>query len=189
MPLTETADRELIHMRDITIRGYLRADDLIEVEAHIVDTKTYSFDCGDRGVIDPGVPLHGMWVRLTVDKTLVIVGAEAVSDHTPWAVCPGASAWFGRLVGLTIKPGFLREAALRIGGTNGCTHQRELLQQVATVAFQTLVSLRGRAGETEQGPGAIAALLNSCHAYSAEGPLVQEKWPEFFTASQAPTTP
>lgn len=187
MPLTETPDRELLHARDITIRGYLRADGLVDVEAHIVDTKAYGFDCGDRGVIEPGVPLHGMWVRLTVDSAMVIVAAEAVSDYTPWAVCPGASAAFGRLVDLTIRPGFLKQAALRIGGTNGCTHQRELLQQIATVAFQSRHSVRARAGASEPGPGGIAALIDSCHAYSGEGSLVRERWPEFFTA-QAPTT-
>ena len=51
-----------------------------------------------------GTPLHGMWIRLTVDDDMLIHACEAASDHTPYAVCPQAAPNFARLAGLTIGP-------------------------------------------------------------------------------------
>ncbi len=73
-----------------------------------------------------------------------IHAVEAVSDKTPYTVCPAAAPNFTRLVGMQIKAGFLRDAAHKVGGTVGCTHLRELLQQMATTAFQTINPAKAR---------------------------------------------
>jgi len=178
MPLSPAESRQLLHLRDIDIRGYLRDDGLLDIEAHMVDTKTYSFGNHDRGRINAGEALHGMWLRLTVDTGLTVRRAEAAMDSTPHAICPGVAPNFARLEGLTIGRGFLKGAMERVGGTQGCTHLRELLQQVATVSIQTMFSIRAheaaRAGRaSEDGWEIPAALLNSCHAYDEEGELVK----------------
>src|SRR5258708_2335889 len=129
MPLSPPAEREALHTRAIEINGYRRTDGCYDIEAHLTDTKTFGSANHDRGFIGPGEPIHGMWMRLTVDETMHIVDCEAVSDFTPYDLCPAAAPNFGRLVGLQIKAGFLREANQRVGGTVGCTHLRELLQQ------------------------------------------------------------
>ena len=59
-------------------------------------------------------------------------GLRGSQRHTPYAICSSVAPSFTRLAGLQIKPGFLKEAAKRVGGTLGCTHLRELLQQMAT---------------------------------------------------------
>ena len=150
MPLSPPEERELLHSRDIVLRGYRRADGLYDIEAQLTDTKSYGSANRDRGYIHAGEPIHGMWLRLTVDEERLIVACEAASDHTPYAICPSAAPNFARLAGLRIKPGFLKEAAKRIGGTMGCTHLRELLQQMATTAYQTIdparAQARGRGG-------------------------------------------
>src|SRR5208337_2953744 len=138
MPLTEAAARDLLHTRDIQIRGYRRADGLYDIEAQLADAKSYGFVNQDRGYVDAGEKLHGMWLRLTLNETMTIVASEAATDYAPYAVCPSAAPAFARLTGLRIKPGFLREATHRVGGVAGCTHLRELLQQMATTAFQTI---------------------------------------------------
>jgi hypothetical protein len=178
MPLSQPAERELLHLRDIAVRGYRRSDGLFDVEAEITDTKSYSFRVGDRGDITPGEKLHNMVLRLTVDATLTIVAAEAVTEAAPFSVCPGGAATFGRLAGLRIGGGFLKEANARLGGVEGCTHIRELLQQMATVAVQTSYVLPARSGE---GAGGAERLINSCHGYSASGPVVQRRWPQHYT--------
>jgi hypothetical protein len=178
MPLSKPAERELLHLRDIAVRGYRRADGLFDVEAEITDTKTYSFHVGDRGDITPGEKLHNMLLRITVDAHLTIVGAEASTEWAPFAICPGGAETFDRLVGLRIGGGFLKEANTRLGGVQGCTHIRELLQQMATVAVQTSYVLPARQG---QGNGGAERLINSCHGYSASGPVVQRRWPQFYT--------
>ena len=125
-----------------------------------------------------------MLARITVDEHLTIVGAEAATEAGPFATCPGGAETFGRLVGITIRSGFLREANARIGGVEGCTHIRELLQQMATVAFQTSFAMKSRQASSE---AAAHRLVNSCHAYSAAGPVVQRRWPELYTGPDRET--
>lgn len=187
MPLPTPADRELLHARDITLRGYRRSDGLIDIEAHLVDTKTDSaFNQTGRRETPPGEPIHGMWLRLTVDEDLRVVSCEAASDHTPYAVCPGAAPNFARLAGLRVGPGFNRAVAERVGGILGCTHLRELLGQMATVAYQTIYPLRARRERAEAArhaaPGAAAprrlpAMVGSCIAYAPDSPATLERWP------------
>jgi len=194
MPLSPPADRHLTHLRDIALRGYERADGLFDIEAHIRDTKTIGLVNPDRGGwIAPGEPLHDMWLRITLDEEMTIVACEAVTEHGPFTTCPGGAQNFGRLVGLTIKAGFLREANARVGGTLGCTHLRELLQQVGTTAFQTMWPVRMRRAEERRrqlaGQGLTEAeiardgsptLLNTCHAYADTGETVKRRWPHLY---------
>src|SRR6185312_4094449 len=104
MPLSPAAPREPLHQRDITLRGFRRTDGLYEVEAHLVDTKSYAFETHDRGKITPGTALHEMWARLTVDDTMLILSAEAVTEAGPHDICPRGAATFGRLAGLRVQP-------------------------------------------------------------------------------------
>ncbi len=135
MPLSPSADREVQHTRSIEINGYRRMDGLFDIEAHLTDVKSFGQTNFDRGFIDAGEPIHDMWLRLTLDDTMEIVAAEAVSDKTPYMMCPTAAPNFSRLIGLRIKAGFLREANHLVGGAVGCTHLRELLQQMATTTL------------------------------------------------------
>ncbi len=196
MALSEPAvERELLHNRDIALRGFRRVDGLFDVEARLTDNKTYGFPNEHRGWIAPGDHLHGMWARMTVDRDLTIVSAEASTEQGPFDICPAGAESFARLAGLAIKPGFLRAAGERIGGIKGCTHLRELLQQMATVAFQTAYAARrsdmpaaDRAaavgkptGRESSGDGASPRLLNTCHAYASDNSVVQKRWPHLYT--------
>lgn len=201
MPLTPPQDRELLHSRDIVLRGYRRADGLYDIEAQLTDTKTYGTANFDRTYIEAGEPIHGMWLRLTVDEHRRIITSEAASDYTPYSICPTAAPNFARLAGLQIKPGFLKEAAKRIGGTAGCTHLRELLQQVATTAYQTIDPAKAKqeadaAGESNESSGdrldariaakmgGAPAILNTCVAYGTGSPVVQRRWPHLYTGPE-----
>lgn len=183
MPLSEPAERELLHLRDIAVRGYHRRDGLFDIEAEIADSKTYGFSIAGRA-LEPGEKLHNMLVRMTVDEHLTIVACEAVTLAGPFATCGGGAETFGRLVGLSIRSGFLRDANARIGGVNGCTHIRELLQQMATVAFQTSFVLPSR---QKSDAAAAARMIDSCHAYAADGPVVRQRWPERYTGPDRAT--
>jgi hypothetical protein len=203
MPLSKPADRERLHTRAIEINGYRRSDGSYDIEAHLTDVKSYGQTNYDRGFIEAGEPLHDMWMRLTLDDTMLIHAVEAVSDRTPYEMCPTAAPNFERLVGMRIKAGFLREATSRVGGTVGCTHLRELLQQMATTAFQTINSARARReladeGLADQKPGSDILdkritekwdggnrILNTCLAYDEKGPLVKRRWPHLYTGTDA----
>ena len=198
MPLSQPAERELLHSRDIEIRGYRRSDGLYDIEAQLTDTKSQGFANRDRGYIEAGEPVHGMWLRLTVDEEKTIIASEAASDYTPYAICPAAAPNFARLAGLRIKPGFLKEAVKRVGGTIGCTHLRELLQQMATTVFQTIDPARARRDVAADGDvekrgsdrfdariaarmGGPPAILNTCIAYGTDSPVVQRRLPHLYT--------
>jgi len=203
MPLTPPAAREPLHKRDIRISGYRRADGLFDIEAELADTKSYGFVNQDRGFVEAGEKLHGMSLRLTLDETMTIVASEAATDHAPYAVCPSAAPAFARLAGLRIRPGFLREANHRVGGPVGCTHLRELLQQMATVAFQTINPYRAWRETQEKGEAAArgsdeldariaqkiidgrGAIVNTCRAYASDGEIVRRRWPELYNGADA----
>jgi hypothetical protein len=177
MPLSEPVLRKPLHTRKITLHGYHRDDGQFDIEAEITDTKAYAFNIGVREV-KIGDPLHHMRARLTVDEHLVITAAEAVTEAGPFTICPGGADTFGLLTGLTIKSGFLKAANERLGGPVGCTHLRELLQQMATVAFQTTYPVRS-ARESE-GPATKPRLLNTCHAYADTNEVVKQRWPHLY---------
>ncbi len=186
MPLSEPVARELLHRREIRLDGYRRADGLFDIEAVIVDTKTYGLGNQDRGWIEPGVPLHRMLARMTLGEDMMIVAFEAATEFSPYAICPQAAPNFSRLAGLRVGRGFLKAANERVGGTVGCTHLRELLQQMATVAFQTLSTVRVK---REQAPNAQAssdanaatpAVLGTCLAYAPSSPVVKRAWPQHY---------
>jgi hypothetical protein len=176
MPLPKSTPRKLLHTRVIQLRGYEREDGLIDIEAHMTDTKPYTFSNIERGTIPAGDPLHEMWLRLTIDQSLTIQAVQAAMDSTPHSVCPAIIPNFQRLVGISIAKGFLKAAAQQLGGIDGCTHLRELLAQMGTVAYQTMFSIRGhRKPEDPSDPTKPrripAMLLNTCHTYSETGPL------------------
>ena len=197
MPLSPPAARTKLHTRTIVIDGYEREDGNFDVEAHLTDVKTYSFASDLRGQVQPGEPLHDMFVRLTFDDRMTIIAAEAVTETGPYAICGGGAASYANLVGLRIRPGFLREANARMAGPNGCTHLREMLQEIATTALQTMWPVRARRNKTETPEEAAAReqanhardaarMLNTCHAYSGEREVVQQRWPHLYTGPVVP---
>jgi len=105
MPLSPPQPREHIHTRDITCTGYRREDGLWDIEGHLTDTKTYAFSNAERGDVPPGVPVHEMWIRLTVTDRLEIKEVEAATDYSPYILCRDVTPNFQRLVGLRIGPG------------------------------------------------------------------------------------
>jgi len=193
MPLTEPVPREALHLRAIELHGYRRTDGLFDIEARLTDTKTYPFSNFDRGQIEPGVPLHGMLARMTLNTEMVITAFEAVTEFGPYAICPTAAPNFARLAGLKVGRGFLKAANERIGGVHGCTHLRELLGQMGTVAFQTLFAVRVKretapnAEATAEQPASGAAskpiVLGTCLAYAPDSPVVARQWPQFYTGA------
>ena len=103
-PQPTVARREQVHTRKIELQGYSREDGLFDIEARLTDTKSYGFETDDRGWIDPGEPLHGMSMRMTIDEDMVIVAFEAATDYSPHAICPQIAPNYAKLAGLRIGP-------------------------------------------------------------------------------------
>jgi hypothetical protein len=202
MALSEPVKREPMHTRRIEVQGFLREDGLLDVDARLVDTKPYTFANDESGEIPAGRPLHEMLVRMTVDEHLVITACEAVTLHSPYATCGGGAQNMGVLAGLALKAGFLKAANERLRGPLGCTHIREMLQQIATVAHQTMWPVRERArarrlaAEQRADPAKVVRpdpgeddgsirLLDTCFAYARNGAVVKQRWPHLASGQSA----
>ncbi len=181
--LSAPAARALLHKRRIECCGYAREDGLYDVEGHLVDVKTHDISNLDRGGIKAGEPLHEMWLRLTVNLDLHVVAVEATTVWGPYSICGDITPNFQRLKGLSIKPGWTQKTRQLLGGTQGCTHLVELLGPIATTAFQTIYEARVRR-ERDAGIKKRPALIDSCHAWASGSPVVEKRYPEYFTGTK-----
>ena len=190
MPLPEpTSPRRKYHNRKIEAEGFYREDGMWDIEAHMTDIKPYDFTTTDRGMVVSGDPVHDMWIRLTIDNDFMIHEAVAVTDKSPYKMCPNITPNYGALVGLSIGPGFKRKAMVALGGVHGCTHLTELLGTIGTVAYQTAYASREKAFEDfgveeppkdPNQPKPRPRHLNSCHAFATDSEVVRDRWPEFY---------
>jgi hypothetical protein len=184
LSLPVPAAREPLHHREVDCRGYRRDDGLWDIEGHLVDTKSYRFENSYRGAIEPGEPLHDMWVRLTLDDDLTVVEAVAATAAGPFGSCPAIAPAFRKLEGLRIRSGWRRAVQSRLGGVQGCTHLVELLGPLATTAYQTIYSWRTRR-EPKVDDDRPPRHLDTCHALARDGDVVREHWPKWYTGSRA----
>lgn len=183
MPLSPPVERTCLHNRKYDFQGYQRADGLWDIEGRIVDTKTYAFANQDRGEIPAGEALHDMSIRLTIDEDFKVHDIEAVTDYSPFRLCPNVTPNFKRMIGSEIKAGWTQQVRRQLGGIEGCTHLVELLIAMATVAFQTLYPVRA-AKAAKRPPGQRPGLLETCHAFATDSPIVKRDWPEFYTGEE-----
>ncbi len=183
MPLPTPAEREKKHHRKIDIEGFKRADGLWDIEVHMVDTRTYdcTYDQYHRdGLIRAGEPVHDMWLRFTIDLDFKIHDVAAVSDQTPFGICPRAAEAMRDIVGLQIGWGWMKQVRQRVGPERSCTHLMDLLGQLAATAYQTLhaeLEERERQRPAREKP----PILDTCLALNSSGPVVKNLWPEFYT--------
>lgn len=191
MPLSPPVPRHHYHTRKVECFGYCREDGLWDIEGHITDTKTYAFTNTSRGTLEPGEPVHDMWIRLTINDQMEIVDVEAVTQASPFTVCSSITPEYKKLIGLKIVAGFTAAVRDRLGGVHGCTHLTELLGPIGTVAYQTMVRAKNetpKPGDT-RGPeihNRRPRHINTCHALSSDGPVVQQHWPDFYTGENKP---
>lgn len=185
MGLSRPPPRDPIHHREINCRGYRRRDGLWDIEAHLVDVKSYPFANSYRGEIQPGEPIHDMWLRLTIDDRFRVISVEAATDAGPFEICPAITPAFASLEGLTIGPGWRQALRTRLGGVRGCTHLVELLSPLATAAFQTIYPWRARR-EPEVERDRPPPHLDTCHALARSGEVVRRHYPRWYTGSAAP---
>lgn len=169
-----TVAREPLHTRAIEIRGYKRADGLYDIEGHLVDTKPYDFKLA-AGVRPAGEPVHDMWLRITVDRQLNIVDAQAAMDAMPYlGECNAIEPAYRKLIGLAIRPGYQQRVKELLGGVRGCTHITELAGMLATAAFQSM------AGQRLQDPAKRPFQLDRCHALAVTSPVVGRYYPQWY---------
>lgn len=167
--------RERLHRRTVTYDGFRRTDELFDIEAHLVDVKDADFELL-TGMRPAGVPVHEMWIRVTIDRDCVIRDIEAVTDHMPY---PGACATIGpeyrKLVGANLLVGFRKHLHDVLGGIHGCTHLTEMLSYLPTAAVQTFAGLK------REDDGTVKPFqLDRCHALETTTENVRRYYPKWY---------
>ena len=177
MPLPQTeVERELVHTRRVRYEGYKRADGLWDIEAHLTDIKNHDYQL-KTGVRRAGQPVHSMWLRVTIDRTLKIVDALASSDAVPYpGGCETIAPAYRQLVGLNLTSDFRRRTKALLGGVRGCTHLTEMLAGLPTAAIQSF------AGEMKEelDDGTKPFQLDACHALETSGETVRRWYPTWY---------
>jgi hypothetical protein len=174
LPLPPPQPRTHLHTRHVVFRGFRREDRLWDIEAEMRDTKAQVFEIPGEGTWQPGEPVHNMAIRVTIDDALVVRDIAVAMDGAPHPECPQAQAPMQTMIGCTMGPGWRQAIERNLGGTRGCAHLRELLFNMATVAFQTIPeSLPAGAGENPP------FYLGKCMAWDFNGSVVQRHYPVF----------
>lgn len=176
MSLSAPSPRRHLHTRTIRCEGYEREDGLFDIEAQIVDQKTYAVDEPIRGHRPAGAHVHDMQVRLTLDKSMTVRAIEATTNHAPYDVCPSVAPGYQALVGARVGAGWRKAVTEAVGRTRGCTHITELLMPMATVAFQTMGSWKPE-GEAPLAPGKKPYFIDGCKAWASDDPVVKKLFP------------
>jgi hypothetical protein len=171
------AKRSALHRRSIEITGYRREDGLFDIEGHLLDRKDVDFKL-TTGMRRAGVAIHSMWLRITVDRTLTIVDAEAFTESMPYeGECDRITPDYRKLIGLAIRPGYQKRVKELFAGVRGCTHITELAGSLATATYQTF------AGQGVSDPERKPFQLDGCHALALTAPAVARYYPKWYRGS------
>lgn len=183
MPLPPPAARRLLHRRTIVCRGYERADGAVDVDSSVEDMKPLGTPLSANPV-GPGDIVHGMSLRMTVDAGLTLNDVHAVTDHAPFKICGTITPNFRKLTGLKLIKGFTKAVRDVVGGVQGCVHIVDLIGHAATVTYQTMGRKRRQEALEAKGVTTKPALLNTCHAWATDSPVVKREFPKFYTGAE-----
>lgn len=162
------------HIRQVNFRSYEREDGLWDIEGELLDTKAIDLPRPNgEGIRKAGDPIHHMLIRVTVNTALVVQSIEASMEAHPVQGCPDALDAMQRMVGCSMARGWRKAIDANLAGVAGCTHMRELLQNMATATFQSIVSAFSTT------PDQPPAYLGRCTGWNFNGPAVMQYHPEF----------
>ena len=184
MPLSPPAPRTLKHVRRVNYQGFERDDGLWDIEGELHDSKAYDA----TSFRDPtkqrpaGEAIHHMWLRVTVNRQLVVQAVDVAMDSHPLNGCTEAQAALQRMVGCSMARGWRQAIQKHLGGVESCTHLRELLFNLATAAFQSVPAVF-----SSSDPAEPPRHLGQCTGRDFNGQGVKEFFPQFYgRAPQAP---
>ncbi|KQO19793.1 DUF2889 domain-containing protein [Acidovorax sp. Leaf78] len=177
MPLSPPAPRTLKHVRRVNYQGFEREDGLWDIEGELHDSKAYDAPSfrDPTGTRRAGEPIHHMWLRVTVNRQLVVQAIDVAMDAHPLKDCTAAQPALQRMVGCSMARGWRQSIQKHLGGVESCTHLRELLFNLATAAFQSVPAVFASAQPDEP-----PRHLGQCTGWDFNGDGVKEYFPQFY---------
>ncbi len=174
LPLPAPQARSQLHTRIAVYRSYRRDDQFWDIEAQMIDTKSRVIEIPGEGQIQPGEALHNLSIRVTIDDAFVVRAIAIAMDDAPYRECSQAEVPMQTMVGCTMGRGWRQAIERNLGGVMGCAHLRELLFNMATVAFQTLSHELPFESADHPPPH-----LGKCMTWDFNGAAVQRHYPAF----------
>lgn len=162
MPLPEPEARDWLQLRTVECRGYRRKDGLWDIEGHLVDLRTYTYISRERGDRSAGLPVHDIWLRLTLNEDLEVTAVASSMDSTPMGICSEIEAAYQGLVGLRVVSGWNKKVRELFGAAKGCTHIQDMLVVITGAAIQTIGGYRDQQRGSVEFDGTTP--IASCHA-------------------------
>lgn len=181
MPLSPPVPRTLRHTRAIQVDAFARDDGLWDLDARITDVKTRDIALAS-GLREGGSPVHDLKLRITINRELVIVDAEAASDAVPYpGYCDTVAPAYKSLIGLSLTNHFRLRLKDRLAGVLGCTHLTELSLILPTAAIQAYANdvINTREGDGVDESTERPFQLDRCYALRVDGPAVAKYYPRW----------
>jgi hypothetical protein len=187
--------RRHAHTRAVAMQGFRRNDGLWDIEGEMKDSKTTRWPSWERGMQPPEAPVHHMRVRVTLDDSFTVLAIAAPLPTVPFPECAEGMPPLQGLVGASMSRGWRKAIDATLGGALGCTHLRELLMNLGTVAYQTVAG-ETRREEWEALPDPHAGLPDptsprphwgKCVGWRLDGEVIRRWAPDFFQPSDQPS--
>jgi len=171
------------------VEAFERDDGLWDIEACVTDHKSRDVALAS-GIRPAGLPIHELWLRLTVDREMNIVDAESSSAWVPYpGHCEKINPAYRALIGLNLRRQFRRQVIERVGGLSGCTHLTELCAVLPTAAIQAFAgevrrqepdAARASVADSDVTASTPPFQLDRCHALRFDGAVVQQFYPRWY---------
>ena len=181
MPLSSPVPRSLRHTRAIHIDAFARDDGLWDLDARITDVKVNDVTLAS-GVRPGGTQLHNLSLRITINRELTVIDAQACSDAVPYpGYCDTIGPAYKSLIGLNLMKGFRLGVKERLAGVLGCTHLNELANVLPTAAIQAYANdvIKTRDGDADDQLPHRPFQIEKCHALRVDGPGVARYYPRW----------
>ncbi len=164
--------KRLVHSREIAMRTFKLGKNSVLVEGQLID---YGHSVRGSKAPKKPQPIHEMVIRWKVKgPEMLIEEASAAMPHHPNRECPAILPVIRNLEGLRIAPGFTIKVKKAIGGKRGCAHLTSLVLAMAEESIQGhwagYIEERKEKGLAED---EIKNLVNTCHLWREEGPIVK----------------
>lgn len=164
--------KKLVHTRKIEINTFDLDDHRILVEGELEDTRRPP--SSEESETGPFL-VHHLIARIWVQgPDLTISAVDAEMKRIPRQECPEVLRAVQKLVGIKIITGFTQKVKDLIGNVRGCSHLTNLFLTLGPVAVQGYWAAYGRRpGARSLDNPAISRVINSCHVWRKDGPLVE----------------